>query len=949
MDKRKWILISSLAAILTIVLALLFWPKGGEESSTSSKETEAPFIPIEFLNEDPAWAIARVDSMSLDEKLSHLIIQKIQSNNDSIGSYGGYYFSAHLPEQLAKIHPQLKDSVQPLLGISVQSVFDESEEPYAQILASNGHKMHDKLQLHLDHFIDYYGINYVDFGSQNISQEQFYQGLSRTLDKKFKTWQDSLHQRHCLLSYSLPAIQDTVFQDSLQAYLSKFVNRGFAMINPTDYSKATLELLEAASFKGLTLVQWDTSSVSEFWTQPDAFVSAQPKILHAKLKELVSKGRISENELNAKVAKVLLARKWAKSDPNAHHSKRTARYFELQAQYLSRELRRNAITLVSNNRSLVPLAGVPDKVDLVRIGQPIKSIYNSLSRYTKVNTYAYKDNLSKIPWSKLGQRTTVIAINVDSSHYLEDSMFQSKLIELQSKCPLIVINGSGTSDLKSMADINTLINLPGESEYEWEFAGQMVFGGIEANGEMPMNVGDFMASSGKKTSKTRLAYGKPIDVGLDKDTLYAVRYIAEEGIRNRAFPGCQVLATKDGFLIHNGAYGYSSYKRQVKVNEDHIYDLASVTKVAATTIASMKLFDEEKYGLYDSLEVYLPDSLREYLFRGKSTLRHITFSELMTHQSGLPAGISYIKYVDYITDSIGRFDRFYCDWEDDSMYYVPIAEGFYMEESYQDSIWVNLNQMWLRDTKNYLYSDANFVLLYKLMRGFLDKDERLVKMGRYEEEREYNAFERYLQEQIYRPLKMDRTAYLPRRYFSKEEIAPTEDDKYWRKQLVHGYVHDPTAALLGGISGNAGLFSSGKDMIKLFQMLMNRGYYGGTRFIKEETVNRFIQAQPGSHRGLGFNKPVGGGMYGIPEEVSTKTFGHTGFTGNSIWADPENDIIYVFLSNRSHPDAHNPKIINLGTRKRIHKSIYHAQITKDWLKPPEPELSDSLQVEEQLP
>jgi CubicO group peptidase (beta-lactamase class C family) len=948
-DKRKWILVGSLAAILTIVLGLLFWPKS-KDDTTSSKLEEAPFIPIEFLNEDPAWAIALVDSMSLDEKINHLIVQRVSSLEDSLGNYGGFYFDKHLPEQLAKLHPQLKDSVQPFIGMSVQSIFNDLDENQAHtILASNGAAMHKSLLQHLDHFVDYYGINYVDFGSNSLSQNQFYQGQSSHLDQRFLSWQDSLHAKRCLLSYSIPEIKDTAFKDSLQTYLKRYVNRGFAMIKQRKISPHYQALVEGINFKGLSMVEWDTSMSSQNLINSDAIVSPAPEYLHTKLKNMVAKGQLSEAEINAKVAKVLLARKWAKSDPNVHHSSRTARYFGLQAAHLSKLLQRNAITLLKNNRSLIPLGGVPDKIDLVRIGAPTKFLYNSLSLYTKVNSYSYTSDLKKIPWSKLGQRTTVIAINIDSTHLLKDSLFKSQLHALQNKCQLIVINGSDISGLSELSDVNTLFHLPTGSDYEWNFAGQLVFGGIEANGELPQKVGTHEVGSGKRTAKTRLAYGKPIDVGLDKDTLRAIRYIAEEGIRNRAYPGCQVMVTKNGFVIHDGAYGYSSYKRQVRVNSDHIYDLASVTKVAATTIASMKLYDEEKYGLYDSLEAYLPDSLRKYLFQGRSTLRHITFSELMTHQSGLPAGISYIKYVDYIRDSVKRFDRFYCDLPDDSMFYVPIAEGVFMENSYQDSIWVSLNQMWLRDTKNYLYSDANFVLLYKMMRGFLDQDNRLVKMGRNEEERDYNAFERYLQEQVYRPLKMERTVYLPRRYFSKEEIAPTEDDRFWRKQLVHGYVHDPTAALLGGISGNAGLFSTGKDMVKLFQMLMNRGYYGGTRFIKEETVNRFIRAQPGSHRGLGFNKPVGGGMYGIPEEVSTKTFGHTGFTGNSIWADPENEIIYVFLSNRSHPDAHNPKIINLGTRKRIHKSIYHAQISKDWLTPPPPELSDSLLIEEKLP
>jgi len=571
-----------------------------------------------------------------------------------------------------------------------------------------------------------------------------------------------------------------------------------------------------------------------------------------------------------------------------------------------------------------------------------------LSHYSSITSSGIDTaiDVKKINWKNPKKIPVVICLNNVAINQERDSVLWAEMQALDQTCNVTIINVGHYHNLTLMEGFETIIQLHSGTQHELESCGQMLFGGYASKGFFPFTVKAMDLKEPKQIQKTRLAFALPIDAGLDKDTLGAISWFANQGIFNRAFPGCQVTAVKDGMVIWNKPYGYATYARREKITNKHLYDLASVTKVAATTMAAMKLYDEQKFKLNDSIETYLPDTLKKHLYNGKSTLRHITWRQMLIHKSGLPAGIPYIKYVDYITDSVKRFDRFYCDWSDDSLFYTPIADGFYMDKSYQDSIWVTLNQMWLREDRDYVYSDANFVILYKLLRHILDLNHSLVQRPRQLKDNMYNAFETYLQEQVYRPLQMNETVYLPRRYFDKKWIAPTEQDKYWRKQLVHGYVHDPTAALMGGISGNAGLFSTGNDMAVLFQMLLNKGTYGGKRYISEETVQMFTRKQADSHRGLGFNKPVGGGMYGIPEEVSNTTFGHTGFTGNSIWTDPENKIVYIFLSNRSHPDAHNPKIIHLGTRKHIHKAIYRSIIrAEDYLTVPESIIvSDSLSL-----
>jgi CubicO group peptidase (beta-lactamase class C family) len=433
----------------------------------------------------------------------------------------------------------------------------------------------------------------------------------------------------------------------------------------------------------------------------------------------------------------------------------------------------------------------------------------------------------------------------------------------------------------------------------------------------------------KRVEKKVLARTSPSFVGLDADTLSRIAYLMNSCMSNKAFPGGQVLIAKDGCIIYDRVFGKHTYAGNQLVTENSMYDLASLTKVVSTTLVGMKLYEMGIYELDDSLEKYLPDTLKQHL-KYPSTIRHITFQELFTHTSGMPSGFPIIKYMRYTGPEVGRYDRFFCDIKD-SCYETEVAENFYLEKEQQDSMWLRLNQIFLDPSKDYNYSDVNMNTLYFFFKSFIEKSpEKFGFTQTRKQLKDKNLYEEFLYNTFYKPLGMNHTRYRPLRFFSRDLIVPTENDTYWRKQLLHGYVHDPNAALHGGIAGNAGIFSTTHDLVILFQMWLNKGVYNGQRYLKAETVDKFTARQENCFRGLGFNKPsMGSTSFGMSENASLSTYGHTGFTGTCFWIDPAYDLIYIYLSNAVHPSVNN-KTYEYGIRKKVHQCAYDAMMVENF-------------------
>lgn len=373
--------------------------------------------------------------------------------------------------------------------------------------------------------------------------------------------------------------------------------------------------------------------------------------------------------------------------------------------------------------------------------------------------------------------------------------------------------------------------------------------------------------------------------------------IVRVGIQNKAFPGCQLLVAKDGKVIWNKSYGNKIYETKDRVNNTDVYDLASITKVAATTLAVMKLYDEGKLDLNLTVEDYLdlPKS---------ATIRNLKLKDVLTHQAGLKAFIPFYK------QTIGSdFDRYYRK-APDAVFSIPVADSLFLRSDYPDSIWHIISHSDIEEHPKYVYSDNDFYILQKIV-------ERITGIGLSD----------YVEEFFYRPMGLTRIGYLPLNRISATRIPPTENDTIFRKRQIRGYVHDPGAAMIGGVAGHAGLFSNAFDLAALFQMLLNDGVYNGKRLLDSSTVRLFTSRHSKiSRRGYGFDKPEPDISKSSPcyDKVPLSAFGHTGFTGTCVWSDPENHLTYVFLCNRVYPNAENNQLVKMNIRTDLQEVIYKA-------------------------
>ncbi len=375
--------------------------------------------------------------------------------------------------------------------------------------------------------------------------------------------------------------------------------------------------------------------------------------------------------------------------------------------------------------------------------------------------------------------------------------------------------------------------------------------------------------------------------------------IAQYGLYKKAYPGCQVIILVKGKIAYQKSYGYHTYDNIVKVKDTDLYDLASITKVAATTLCLMKLVDEGKLNPDDKLSKYLP-----YLL--KTNKGNLIIRDILTHQAGLQAWFPYYKSTLISGNKLNALIYSKVKTHDFS---IPVAKDLYIKNIYRDSIFKQIINSPLGNSK-YLYSDLGFYLLADLIKRTTGKE-----------------INEYVYDKFYKPMELLRMTYLPLNKFSLSEIIPTEYDTIFRKQLIHGYVHDPGAAMLGGISGHAGLFSDAKDLAFLFQMLIQNGKYNGKTYVKASTIKEFTKCQfplKGNRRGLGFDKPPLNKDINGPccQSASKNSFGHSGFTGTYVWADPDYNLVYVFLSNRINPDVNNHKITEMNIRTNIQQIIY---------------------------
>ncbi|SFH00814.1 serine hydrolase domain-containing protein [Pedobacter insulae] len=558
-----------------------------------------------------------------------------------------------------------------------------------------------------------------------------------------------------------------------------------------------------------------------------------------------------------------------------------------------------AIFLFNNQAKIIPLKGLAERrIASINFGSVHASVFDSLlSKYASINNFdatSYRTDslhLANLMGDYLKfYNTLIIQVTAQS---LNDPEIISFIAENQQRKKLVI---AGFGELKALKKLDFITGpviwsttLSAEAA---DHTAQIIFGGLAAKGTLKQNISaKYKAGSGYSTTKTRLRYAMPESVGIKSADLDSIDLIAAEAIREKATPSAVVLVIKDGTVIFNKAYGSHTYDGTEPTKLTDIYDLASVTKVSATTVSAMKLYEQHKISLDKTIGDYIPNARN-------TNKEDLKVRELLTHQSGVTPVSFYLKLrpEEYSADS-------------SRLYPVKVTDGYYFKPGYfREMFWPAFLKAPLKNRGTYLYTDMNLYVMKEIV-----------------EWQSGVPIEKYVQDQFYRPLGMYTAGFLPRNRFEKSQIVPTEEEGNFRKSLLHGYVHDPGASLMGGVSGHAGLFSSANDLGILYQMLLNKGTYGGESYFKPETVKLFTAKQSAvSRRALGFDMYDPDTTKNYPAKLASPgTFGHTGFTGICVWVDPKYNLIYVFLSNRVHPKI-TDKLYQLNIRSRIQDVVYRA-------------------------
>lgn len=582
---------------------------------------------------------------------------------------------------------------------------------------------------------------------------------------------------------------------------------------------------------------------------------------------------------------------------------------------LNLELYRNAITVLKNDKNILPVKNYDTlRIASLMIGYPdIRMFQQRINDYAKVDHYTLPRNVDKKTIESTIKYLTdynlvIIGINntipaparnfgiSDETISLVDSLLVSK------SCILNLFTLPYSVKLfRNVYRAKAVIVAYQDNADAYDAAVQMMFGATCASGRLPVGVNtDFPTHAGLTTTTAgRLSYNPYQNKEIQAVDLAVIDSIVKTGLDKKAYPGCQVLIAKNGNVIYRKVFGNTDYLNSQAVKNDDLYDIASITKVAATTLAVMKLYDEGKVNLDEPLSKTL-----KYL--ENSNKKKITIREVMTHQAGLVAWIPFYQktlkngFPDTTLYRTAASDNFPC----------MVAEGMYLRKDYRQIIFDSIIRSPLSDKKEYKYSDLGFILMQQFVEQVTGK-----------------SLDQYMDEQFYKPLGLKTLTFHPREKFPLSRLIPTENDTLFRHQVVQGDVHDQASALLGGVAGHAGLFGTSNDMAVILQMLVQNGSYGGRQYIKPETVALFTKRQfKGNRRGLGFDKPqlIPSESGPACEEASANSFGHTGFTGTYIWADPDIDLLIVFLSNRVNPDAEPNKLVQLGTRTQIQQTLYRA-------------------------
>ncbi|SHN02929.1 glycoside hydrolase family 3 N-terminal domain-containing protein [Polaribacter sp. KT 15] len=636
----------------------------------------------------------------------------------------------------------------------------------------------------------------------------------------------------------------------------------------------------------------------------------------ALIKKALETKTLTEERLNFSVRKILKSKYWA----GLHNYKPVVvenieqDLNRVEDKLLHRELVKKSITLLKNINGNLPIRDLEkQKIAYVKLGDAENTAYvDMLKNYTKVDVVADK-NLDGLITKLKPYNYVIIGFHKSNQHPWKSYKFTNKeLVWLQEiareKSVVLDVFASPYSllQVKSFANIEGLIVSYQNSKISQEVSAQILFGAITAKGKLPVSIGsEFKEGFGlSSTNLSRFEYTIPEAAGMSSIKLAAIDKMADTIINQKMAPGLQIFVARNGKVVLEKSYGYHTHDKKIPVKNSDIYDLASLTKILASLPLIMKAEEEQKIPLSASLRDILPSF-------SNSNKEKVTVKEVLSHFGRLKAWIPFYKDTqDSITGK--NLATFYSS-KKSNKFDIKVAENLFINHNYKDSIYKYIKEADQRERVGYKYSDLGYYIFKEALELQYDK-----------------PLDKLVDQNFYQSLGADRTTYLPLKKFHRNEIVPTEIDTYYRNQLLQGYVHDMGAAMLGGVGGHAGLFANANDVGKIMQMYLQKGFYGGKRYLKPETIDKFNHryfSKEKVRRGLGFDKPqLNPRVKATCGCVSEESFGHSGFTGTYTWADPKSGLVYVFLSNRVYPNMDNRGLIRSNMRTKIQQVIQDAII-----------------------
>lgn len=575
---------------------------------------------------------------------------------------------------------------------------------------------------------------------------------------------------------------------------------------------------------------------------------------------------------------------------------------------LNQKLYQEAMTVAKNEDRLLPLKNLEkQKIAYMRLGDDSGADFLNMLR-----NYAEVTELTDVKPDSLGDLSQYSSViigyhKVDNPWRKHDMSDTEKAMvrNLSAKTNTVLVSFAKPYALETVPldKVNALVVGYQNNKFAQEAAAQVIFGAIEGKGKLPVSINkNFTVGTGIHTKAIdRLGFSTAANEGMDPNVLSKIDAIAQRAIDKRYTPGIQVLVARHGKVVYQKSFGYHTYDKKTTVQNTDIYDLASLTKILGTLPVLVKMYDEHKVRMDSKLGQLVPAMKH-------TDKEDITFRDLLTHQSGLTAWIPFYKRT--LADNNRPDPSLY------SYFYTPeyptqVSENLYIKKGYTDEMLKQIGESTLSTKKDYKYSDLGFIM----MKEFI-------------ESKYHKPLDQVADSEYFSKIGAWRMTYNPLRKFDINVIPPTEEDNYYRYTTVQGYVHDMGAAMQGGVSGHAGLFGSALDVAKMMQLYLNKGEYGGDRFFSVNTFDAFnecVYCTKGSRRGVGFDKPQKPGSAGPTCGcASMSSFGHTGFTGTMAWADPEKDLVYVFLSNRTYPDSNVNNLSKGNTREDIQQVIYES-------------------------